>query len=183
MLQILETWFTGLAAVAACVAAIGAISAAIYAKASIADNRSFNKTRLTVEFLESRPLCEAVAQLNNFIMRHGTMERARNVIQQKLTTKAFSSQEIIDVSDHVAGPLGYAAALYTENVLNKELLLQRLAPFIAGALYVYEDVLKNMLLSGSVEESLVILGREALAYYKAIPREYDPTPELTNFTI
>ncbi len=29
----------------------------------------------------------------------------------------------------------------------------------------------------------VILDREALAYYKAIPREYDPTPELANFAI
>ena len=183
MLNVLGTAFAGLAALAACVAAAGAIAAAIYAKTTIADGRSFNKTRLTVEFFDSRTVDEATSALNALIVEHGTLENARSYVLDRLLKRDLTNDEFKAFNNNVAGPIGYAAALYAEGVFNRALFLQRAAAFIAAAFYVYEPALHNMLLSGALEENVYTMARDCLAYHKSVPREYDTTPALTTFVI
>jgi hypothetical protein len=172
-----------LEAVSTAAAAGGAIVAAFFAYRAIEANRSFNRTRLTVDLFETAMTQRFTRNVNLLMASHPTLTLGRAFMQLRLSNPAAIPQQEREMYLDLLGIMGYGGEIYAEKALNRKLFLARACEFIAIAFYLLEPAIKEGLRTGLLRRNVVTLARDCLEYRNRIPRAFDDKPELQTYRI
>ena len=181
--QAVEARATVWIAVATVIAALGAIAAAIFAAIQIRSNASANRARLTFDFFDTDAVRRYTTLVNTFVKGSLSLAECKAIVQQKITTGDFTTEERESIEQDIVGLAGYAAVLYDKGVIDRDLFLARASEFIAVTFFIYEPALIMYLRTGLLHRDAVRMARAALAFRKTIPRDVDPYAELRTYII